>query len=316
MYTPRFNPNSAVSNWKGRLDFLKGYPGAQMMGALNGGFFGGAEITGGVRNDSMGDGYLYETFAASGTMTVSGNMTVDMLVVGGGGGYNHGANGGQQYWGGAGGGGVTSVVDLDVEAGDYTVTIGALGSNGASQSGMGTNGGSTEITIGGVLISGGGGGRAGWGGPGYCEAGAHGDPGVSTTSPNRGSGGSGGGAGIWVSYCGAAASNGGGAASAGTPPSGTFTIWGGGNGAASQYYNSGGGGGGSNVTNGIVGRGADGISWNNFPTSSSWYGQGANTYDSTTYPAGRGATTGIYGRGSSGYQGNGVGGVVIVRWAA
>ena len=41
MYTPRFNPNSAVSNWKSRLDYLKGYPGAAMSGALNGGFFGG-----------------------------------------------------------------------------------------------------------------------------------------------------------------------------------------------------------------------------------------------------------------------------------
>ena len=70
MYTPRFNPNSAVSNWKARLDYLKGYPGKAMSGALNGGFFGaGAEITGGTRNDSMGDGYLYETFSASGTMT-------------------------------------------------------------------------------------------------------------------------------------------------------------------------------------------------------------------------------------------------------
>ena len=86
MYTPRFNPNSAVSNWKARLDYLKGYPSAAMSGALNGGFFGGAGVmTGGTRNDSQGDGYIYEVFTSSGTASVSGNMTVDGIVVGGGG---------------------------------------------------------------------------------------------------------------------------------------------------------------------------------------------------------------------------------------
>ena len=42
MRQERFSPSTDVSGWKGRQDYLKGYPGAAMSDALNGGFAGGA----------------------------------------------------------------------------------------------------------------------------------------------------------------------------------------------------------------------------------------------------------------------------------
>jgi len=41
MRQERFSPSTNVSGWKGRQDYLKGYPGAAMSDALNGGFAGG-----------------------------------------------------------------------------------------------------------------------------------------------------------------------------------------------------------------------------------------------------------------------------------
>jgi hypothetical protein len=45
MKQERFNPSTDVSNWQGRSEYLKGYPGQAMSAALNGGFFGGGEPT-------------------------------------------------------------------------------------------------------------------------------------------------------------------------------------------------------------------------------------------------------------------------------
>jgi hypothetical protein len=42
MKQERFNPSTNVSNWQGRSEYLKGYPGKAMSGALNGGFFAGS----------------------------------------------------------------------------------------------------------------------------------------------------------------------------------------------------------------------------------------------------------------------------------
>ena len=41
MKQERFNPSTNVSDWQGRSEYLKGYPGKAMSDALNGGFFGG-----------------------------------------------------------------------------------------------------------------------------------------------------------------------------------------------------------------------------------------------------------------------------------
>jgi len=45
MKLERFNPSTNVSNWQGRSEYLKGYPGKAMSDALNGGFFGGVKQT-------------------------------------------------------------------------------------------------------------------------------------------------------------------------------------------------------------------------------------------------------------------------------
>ncbi len=45
MKQERFNPSTNVSNWQGRSEYLKGYPGKAMSGALNGGFFGSGGVT-------------------------------------------------------------------------------------------------------------------------------------------------------------------------------------------------------------------------------------------------------------------------------
>tara|TARA_R100000900_G_scaffold130333_6_gene106341 strand:+ start:687 stop:1361 length:675 start_codon:yes stop_codon:yes gene_type:complete len=69
MKQERFNPSTNVSNWQGRSEYLKGYPGKAMSGALNGGFFGGAG------QDPM-ERWTYITSPVNG---VSGNYGVDNI---------------------------------------------------------------------------------------------------------------------------------------------------------------------------------------------------------------------------------------------
>ena len=89
---------------------------------------GGGNVTGGTRDESHGDGYIYEVFYASGTMVVTGAPTIDLLICGGGGGaakgYNSTVNSNQ---GGGGAAGWTGVASLGVAAGSYSVVIGAGG---------------------------------------------------------------------------------------------------------------------------------------------------------------------------------------------
>ena len=66
MKQERFNPSTNVSNWQGRSEYLKGYPGKAMSGALNGGFFG----SGGVTYDGR-----YEWIAGYGGGSSSYNFT-------------------------------------------------------------------------------------------------------------------------------------------------------------------------------------------------------------------------------------------------
>ena len=119
MYTPRFNPNSAVSNWKARLDYLKGYPGAAMSGALNGGFFGAApiEATGGTITTytSGSTNYKAHTFTGSGTFAVTfspADQVVDFLVIAGGGGVYP-----EDRAGGGGAGGYREFTGVTITAG-------------------------------------------------------------------------------------------------------------------------------------------------------------------------------------------------------
>ena len=67
MRQERFSPSTNVSGWKGRQDYLKGYPGAAMSDALNGGFAGGG-------------GYVFEDsyqFFAKGSY--SGRMNIQNI---------------------------------------------------------------------------------------------------------------------------------------------------------------------------------------------------------------------------------------------
>ena len=60
----RFNPSTNVSNWQGRSDYLKGYPGKAMSDALNGGFFGGGVSASGGSEYEYGI-YKYNVFTSS-----------------------------------------------------------------------------------------------------------------------------------------------------------------------------------------------------------------------------------------------------------
>jgi len=69
MRQERFSPSTDVSGWKGRQDYLKGYPGAAMSDALNGGFAGG-----GARDYTLTDSYekFYWSNYNYGMLNVSG----------------------------------------------------------------------------------------------------------------------------------------------------------------------------------------------------------------------------------------------------
>tara|TARA_Y100000814_G_scaffold167038_1_gene122049 strand:+ start:1212 stop:1868 length:657 start_codon:yes stop_codon:yes gene_type:complete len=57
MKQERFNPSTNVSNWQGRSEYLKGYPGKAMSEALNGGFFGSGGQTPRERWTYINSGY-------------------------------------------------------------------------------------------------------------------------------------------------------------------------------------------------------------------------------------------------------------------
>gem|GEM_PF-3475006 len=113
---------------------------------------GPATISGGTKTTS--GGYDYHAFTTSGTLTVSAEGVVEVIVVGAGGG------GGGYFSGGGGGGGqVISIAKYFVDVGQ-TVTIGtggAAGNGGVGTTSSGARGGASKF--GAVVASGGGGGR-------------------------------------------------------------------------------------------------------------------------------------------------------------
>lgn len=183
------------------------------------------------------------TFFRSGTLVVSGNGTINYLVVAGGGGGTQG--------GGGGAGGLLSG-SINVSAGSYLVSVGAGGAGDTNANG--SNGSSSAIGFATPISALGGGGGAyasagmigGSGGGGYVGAAGSGTAGQGNSGgawggPNKGAGG-GGGAGA--------------AGSAGAANGGT-----GGNGLASTitgyftYYAGGGGGYGNLGSDGVNGAG-------------------------------------------------------------
>ena len=94
MKQERFNPSTNVSNWQGRSEYLKGYPGKAMSEALNGGVFGG-DALGTPAMDYLGrvqsSGY--------GSLTLSNiPTTYDDLLVYTGQGSGHGVATNTQKW--------------------------------------------------------------------------------------------------------------------------------------------------------------------------------------------------------------------------
>lgn len=253
---------------------------------LRAGFTGGSKfmVQGGIV--TYNGTKTVHTFTSTGTLTVTGQGKIDVLVVAGGGGG--GNTGGLWEGGGGGGGGLVYHANRDISAGTYTVTVGTGGTGGNK----GTNSVFDTITAlgggnGGVAISGGsgGGGTAAsggaatqgnsGGGTGYGNAGA-----ASGASPNRGGGGGGAG----------------GAGSGSQPPVGgagrSFDITG-----TPKYYAAGGGGGSSTAG----GAGGSGIG-----------GQGASPYGNG---GGAVANTGSGGggcNGSANVGGRGADGIVII----
>ena len=157
----RTNPSTAISNWRGRLDTLKGWPSTAVSTWLNGGLFGGAAALtafGGIITQYVDSGdsktYRVHTFRGSGKFLVSsGTADVDYLIVaGGGGGGGYGA-------GGAGGVSEDTSGSVAVSAGTYTITVGTGGAGGTAAGDRGTSGVNSEA-LGVTAVVGGGGGGA------------------------------------------------------------------------------------------------------------------------------------------------------------
>ena len=275
---------------------------------------GAPKATGGII--TYDNTYYYHTFGASGTFTPQQSLTADILVVAGGGGGS-GAGGGA--------GGLLGFASQSLSATGYTVTV---GSGGAGQNNVGSNG-----TTGGdsqfgslTLVKGGGGGakqdgtgagQNGGSGGGGAYASATGSAtsgqgnagGGSTTSGQRGNGG-GGGAGAAGT---AGTSTGGGAGGDGVSTYSSYgLITGTGQNVSGTVYYAGGGGGGNFSsdstadTNGIGGLGGGGSAPSTLKTAGTaglvnTGGGGSGASD------GPNPTVGSVG-------GNGGSGVVIVRY--
>jgi len=232
-----------------------------------------------------GGTYTARVFTASGSLVLSTSAILNILVVGGGGGA--GSNGGNGDVGGGGGGGVVYATDVSVNAGTYTITVGAKGvarwpDPDGSLGRPGTDGSSSTVFIGSNYVAGGGGYGA------YSVAGASGTP-QSNSGGIRGGGGAGavgtsnGGNGINISDYGASA------------PVGSPAGWFGGGGAGIGGIGGLGGGGDSG------GYGGAGVAWWVTVTNV------GNAVENTG--GGGGAANSDAGRG-----GNGGNGIVIISY--
>lgn len=282
----------------------------------------GAKATGGVVYDDAS--YWYHVFTSSGTFTPSQNLSCDVLVVagGGGGGSSSIASGG----GGAGG-----LLDFTAQSltatTNYTVTVGAGGSAGAtgsdSQFGAltlvkGGGRGATDQAGGGAGSQGSGGGGAyatnATGGTATAGQGSNGGNGATTA--NYGAGGGGGG----KTAAGANGTTGtGGKGGNGGDGSSSYSTWGlatntGQNVSGTVWYAGGGGGGsydwdtknrpGGNGGNG--GGGTGGYNWGTSPQTS---------VNAIAGIANTGGGGGGQGQAAAGVAAAGGSGVVIVRYA-
>ena len=139
------------NNWFRKEKPIQGLMGmgGGATGFLLGGAGGGFEATGGTIVDD--GGYRYHVFTSPGTFSITGDATIDNLLV-----VAAGGNGGQSRAGGGGGGGVRNLSNVPVTAQSYPIQIGQTNGQphgrGGPSSGLGysaTGGGAMEGDTGG-----------------------------------------------------------------------------------------------------------------------------------------------------------------------
>ena len=151
----------------------------------------GAGITGSGGSVSTSGNYTVHTFTSGGTLTIDGEGTIDVLLVGGGAGggtRNAGpGSGGTDGGSGGGAGGWVQVAAMPITTGSYPVSVGGGGNGFQSGQNPGQNG--SPSTFNGLVAYGGGYGASGPGNRPGGQGGSGGGAGGGGGSP--GSGGSG-----------------------------------------------------------------------------------------------------------------------------
>lgn len=231
--------------------------------------------------------YTYMTFTSDSTAVVSGNGTIDILLISGGGGGAGGISSSVSYGGGGGAAGAVFLNrDFSVTEGSFSFVVGAGGDGGAADQSGGL-GGSTYVAGIGTTQGGGIGGSGSQGGAAYAAGGGIG----RSVDGGAGGGGGGGGTGTGVAsgVAGLDATDGeGGAGGAGPEITNFF---------ATTVRCGGGGGGGGSTGGGAGGAGGGGAG------SSEGAGAGATAYGS----GGGGGASGASG-------GDGAPGVIVIRY--
>ena len=149
--------NAGVSTSIGTLNFnttlsaLEYYNGSKWIKITDNYF----EVSGGTK--STFTSYTLFKFTSNGTLTVTGSGTIDILVVAGGG-QGGLPNDESNYGGGGGAGGLVWYTGYTVEAGDYSIVVGAGGVQNSSGSGNHQGNDGSDSTAFGLTAKGGGGG--------------------------------------------------------------------------------------------------------------------------------------------------------------
>jgi hypothetical protein len=267
---------------------------------------GGSDPLGGGTLTTDG-GYQIRTFTSSGSLTVTTDTYVDLMMVAGGGGGGTGI--GVTGAGGGGGGGelVFASMLLTSAGSPYTVTVGTGGAGSTANGVKGTSGGNSTFN-GLTAIGGGGGGSAGAvagvsGGSGGGGAGVSGAGGASTASDGYGNAG-----GASGQYAGGG--GGGAGAAAPTSPAGHPAIGGAGGDGLS-----------SNITGTLTSYGGGGGGGGNSGATASYADSSAGAGGYEGQPNGVAAPSNLGGGGGGGLNSNtdgnggaGGDGVVIVRY--
>jgi len=298
----------------GKLEFYMG-TSWETVGGMN------ASQSAGSGSTTASGGYKIHTFTDTGTFSVFSGGEIDYLIVAGGG-------AGATTDGGGGGAGGVVYGTMNVQAGNYSITIGAGGASVNTNDSAGLSG-SNSTALGFTALGGGGGGvdrhgNSGTQGPKSGGSGGGGGSrqgyaststywgGASSTQNSTYSYGYGNNGGNGVGEASSPASTrysggGGGAGEAGKDGSDSSDRGGGGDGiqwpiGSGTYYGGGGGGGHNNSGSGGQGGGGDG---KDSGTTGSLQQGGINT------GGGGGGGGGGHGRG-----GNGGTGIVIIRYLA